>query len=185
MMQAKQTWQLTGEEVANALARHMGWSSERGKALPFLVSAPAGKMLTKRLKWSRNDVIAWIGTDLQEPEKTKAVEYMRWMGDHICSHPLATQYDLAVQRPPGESAADGVLSNHQSDEFAEATASSTVNASARSRSVPALLDVVRVFLQFNHLSVEEGFYHLSVEEGFSYLDSSDARAESRYARARA
>ncbi len=84
MTQAKELRQLTGVEIATALVIGMGWSSDRTETLPFLDSAPAGKLLVKPQRWSREDVIAWIGTDLNGDEKTRAVDYMMRMKTLCC-----------------------------------------------------------------------------------------------------
>ena len=84
MTQAKELRQFTREEVATALVIGMGWSSDLTKALPFLDSAPAGKFLVKPQRWCREDIIAWIGTDLNGDEKTRAVDYMMRMKTLSC-----------------------------------------------------------------------------------------------------
>ena len=67
-----------------ALVIGMGWSSHRTKALTFLASAPAGKLFVKPQRWSREDSIAWIDTDLNGDEKTRAVDYMMRMKTLSC-----------------------------------------------------------------------------------------------------
>ena len=44
----------------------------------------AGKFLVKPQRWSREDTIAWIDTDLNADEKTRAVDYMMRMKTLSC-----------------------------------------------------------------------------------------------------
>jgi hypothetical protein len=70
---------MNGGQVADELAARMGWSTERRPKLTFLESTPAGKMILKPGRWSREDVILWIDAELEGDEKTRAVDTMLLM----------------------------------------------------------------------------------------------------------